>query len=334
LKGLTKIYMPTMMDVAQRAGVSVATVSYVLNGNKPISTEVVERVQEAMRATGYQPNSVARALRTGQSRTLGLVVPDLTNPSFPQFIQAIESRARADGYATVLMESRDEETETQNLTFLTQRGVDGLIWMLGSDHLPSNKPSVPTVILDYAPTGWFSVHADDYGGGRMQARFAKQTLHKNVALLWGPRSLTSIQERRRGFHDESGSELNVLLELETNFSLELPKNLERKLESERGKYSFLACGNDMLAIAAIKALKTIGINVPEEVSVIGFDDTPLSTVIDPPLTTIAQPIKKLGTFAVELLLAQLQDKDILQPNMVIPVSLVQRSSTKPFVHKK
>jgi LacI family transcriptional regulator len=323
-----------MMDVAQRAGVSVATVSYVLNGNKPISTEVVERVQEAMRATGYQPNSVARALRTGQSRTLGLVVPDLTNPSFPQFIQAIEARARGDGYATVLMESSNKETEAQSLTFLTQRGVDGLIWMLGSDHLPSIKPSVPTVILDYAPTGWLTVHPDDYGGGRMQARFAKQTGHKNVVLLWGPRSLTSMKERRRGFHDESGGDLNVVLELETSFSLELPKSLERKLESERGNYTFLACGNDMLAIAAIKALKTLGIAVPEDVSVIGFDDTPLSTVIDPPLTTIAQPVKKLGTFAVELLLIQLQDKDILQPSMVIPVSLVQRSSTKPLVNKK
>jgi LacI family transcriptional regulator len=326
--------MPTMMDVAQRAGVSVATVSYVLNGNKPISTEVVERVQEAMRATGYQPNSVARALRTGQSRTLGLVVPDLTNPSFPQFIQAIEARARADGYATILMESSNKETEAQSLTFLTQRGVDGLIWMLGSDHLPTTKPSVPTVILDYAPTGWLSVHADDYGGGRMQARFAKQTGHKNVALLWGARSLTSVQERRRGFHDESGGGLNIALELETPFSLELPKSLERKLEAERGNYSFLACGSDLLAIAAIKALRAMKINVPEDVSVIGFDDTPLSTVIDPPLTTIAQPIKKLGTFAVELLLIQIQDKDVLQPSMVIPVSLIQRSSTKPFASKK
>lgn len=325
--------MPTMMDVAQRAGVSIATVSYVLNGNKPISTEVVERVQQAMRVTGYQPNSVARALRTGQSKTLGLVVPDITNPSFPQFTRAIEARARAEGYAVVLMESISEaDTEAQSLTFLTQRGVDGLIWMpSGNNRLPATKPSVPTVLLDYADIGWSSVRADNYGGGRMQARCAKQLGHKNIALLWGPRSSSSIQERRRGFYDESGGNLNVVLELDTPFTLELPKPLEHKLVSQRGSYSFIVCGNDVLAIATIKALKAAGINVPEEVSVIGFDDTPLSTIIDPPLTTIAQPVKKLGTFAVELLLAQLQDKDILQPTMVIPVSLIQRGSTKPLI---
>jgi LacI family transcriptional regulator len=325
--------MTTMKDVARHAGVSVATVSYVLNGNKPISSKVIERVQQAIRATGYQPNSLARALRTGRSKTFGLIVPDITNPFFPQLAQAIEARARAEGYATVLMESSYEaDAEMQGLAFLTQRGIDGLIWTLsGSDRLPLSKPSVPTVILDYAPSEWFSVRADDYGGGRMQARFAKQLGHENVALLWGLRSITSIEERRRGFYDESAGGLNVVLELDTAFNLDLPKPLARKLVARRGDYSFIVCGNDVLAIAAIKTLKAQGIRVPEDVSVIGFDDTPMSTVIDPALTTIAQPTKKLGSLAVELLLGQLQNKKIPQSSVVVPVSLVERGSTKALV---
>jgi LacI family transcriptional regulator len=320
----------TLRDVAKLAGVSTAAASYVLTGKKKMSEEVIERVHQAMSATGYKPNQSARALRTGQTKTLGLIVPDITNPFFPQLAQAIEMRARAEGYATVLMESSYEaNTEARELEFLTQRGVDGLIWILsGHGRLPAEKPTVPTVLFDYAPHDWHTIHADDYGGGRMQARFALQAGHTNVALLWGPLSITAIQERRRGFYDESNSKLKIALELESPFSLTLAKGLERKLLAQQDEYSLLVCGNDVLAIAAMKVFKKAGVEIPGKISVIGFDDTPLSDIVDPPLTTIAQPIKKLGSQAVELLLGQIQGRKNLQTSLVVPVSLVERGSTK------
>jgi LacI family transcriptional regulator len=322
--------MATLRDVAKLAGVSVATASYVLTGKKRMSEEVEQRIHQAVQQIGFQPNSMARALRTGQSKTLGLIVPDITNPFFPQFAQAVETRARTEGYATVLMESGYEaQTELQNLDFLTSRGVDGLIWTLsGSGRLPSSKPSVPTVITDYAPSGWHSVHADDYGGGRLQARFALQAGHQKVMLLWGLLSITAIQERQRGFYDESAGRLTVVAELESPFSLNLSKSLERKLLSQAKDCTLLICGNDVLAIAAIKAFKRAGIAVPEQVSVIGFDDTPLSEIVEPSLTTIAQPTKKLGSLAVDLLLGQIQGRKDLTPQIIVPVSLIERGSTR------
>lgn len=322
--------MATIKAVAKYAGVSPATVSHVINGTKRITPEVTERVRQAIASIGYRPNSVARALRTGQSKTLGLIVPDITNPFFPQLAQAVEARARTKGYATVLFESGYQaDTEAQAVDFLVNRGTDGLIWILsGDDRLPAEPPHVPTVILDSAPAGWHSVRADDYGGGRMQARFALKTGHKNVVLLWGMPSVASIRERRRGFHDESAGRLNVVEELYTPFSLDLPRAVQRRLVSRRGTYSFLACGNDVLAVGAIKALKAAQIDVPAEVSVIGFDETPLATIVDPPLTTVAQPTKKLGTLAVDLLLSRIRGEAALRPSVVVPVSLIERGSTR------
>jgi LacI family transcriptional regulator len=323
-----------LKDVAKLAGVSPATASYVLNGTKRVSGEVSERVRRAVVETGYQPNRAARALRTGQSHALGLIVPDITNPFFPELARVIEARARTEGYATVLIESGYEvQTEKQGLEFLISHGVDGLIWVLsGSGRLPSTKPSVPTVLVDYAPAGWYSVHADDYGGGRMQARYALASGHKDVALLWGPLSVTSILERRRGFYDESQGVLNIVTELESPFALELPKGIERNLLAKRGVYTFLVCGNDVLAVGAIRALKRAGINVPGEVSVIGFDDTYIAEVVDPPLTTIAQPTKKLGALAVETVVRSIQNLRPQCDTLIVPVSLKERASTQPVVH--
>jgi LacI family transcriptional regulator len=249
-------------------------------------------------------------------------------------MRAIEARARAEGYATVLIESGYEpQTEKQGLDFLISHGVDGLIWSLsGSGRLPPKKPSVPTVLVDYAPAGWYSVHADDYGGGRMQARYALASGHKDVALLWGPLSVTSIQKRRSGFYDESKEALNVVTELESPFALELPKGVERKLLAKLGTYTFLVCGNDVLAVAAIRALKRVGVDVPGQISVIGFDDVYIAEVVDPPLTTIAQPTKKLGALAVETVVRSIQKIQPRHDTVIVPVSLKERASTRRIGH--
>lgn len=325
--------MPTLKEVAQAAGVSVATASYVLTGKRRMSDDVMLRVREAAKRLGYQPNRAARALRMGRSHTLGLIVPDITNPFFPQLAQAIEARARAEGYATVLFESGyQSEAEAQALKFLTERDVDGIIWVLsGSGRVPTKRPSIPTVVVDYAPPGWSSVHADDYGGGQLQARFAIEAGHRNVALLWGPLSVTSIQERRRGFLDECVGDLNIVLELESHFTMSLARSVQAKLADRSSEYTLLICGNDVLAAGAMRSLRRAGIEIPDEVSVLGFDDTILCDIVEPSLSTIAQPTRKLGTLSVEMLLRALGDENRPPEVVVVPVRLRERLSTRRIV---
>lgn len=325
--------MPTIRDVAKDAGVSTATVSHVINQTKNITPAVVARVKASMQKIGYQPNSVARALRTGQTRTLGFIVPDITNPFFPQLIQSVEAKARAQGYATVLLESGyDAKTEAQGLEFLIHRGVDGIIWIFsGSERVPTKPSSIPMVIIDYAPKGWASVRADDYEGGRLQAKFALEGGHRKVALLLGLLSVSSIQVRRKGFYDESQDKLELVVEVESPFSFDLPKTIAQELVKHHQHYSLLICSNDVLAIAAMKVLRRAGISVPDQVSVLGFDDTVLSEIVEPSLSTIAQPTEDISTIVIDNLLKQIQGIPVDKDPIIVPVKLIERGSTKRLV---
>lgn len=321
--------MPTMKDVANHAGVSIATVSHVLNQTKRITPAVVDRVKTSMQEIGYLPNSVARALRTGQTKMLGFIVPDITNPFFPLLIQSIEAKARTQGYATVLLESGyNARTEAQGLEFLIQRGVDGIIWVFGGSKRRPAKPPVPTVVIDYAPKNWISVRADDYAGGRLQASFALEAGQRQVALLLGLLTVSSIQVRRRGFYDESQNRLGVTLEIESPFTFELPPSVAQALIDKHKDYSLLICSNDVLAIAAMKVLRQAGIAIPKDVSVLGFDDSPLSEIVEPALSTIAQPTEDIATIVIDHLLRQIQGLQVDKKSTIVPVQLVERGSTK------
>jgi LacI family transcriptional regulator len=321
--------MTTLKDVATLSGVSTATVSYVLTGKKRVSAEIELRIRQAVKTTGYQPNRAARALRTGRTHSLGLIVPDIANPFFPQLAQAIEDRARREGHALVLIDARyDPEMELQGLAFLEQHAVDGLIWVPSSERLPRRDLSFPAVILDHEMTGFSTVCADDSGGGRMQARYALETGHSRVALLSGPQKLASARERRRGFLEAAtAGGLGVEFDLQAPFALELPREVERELVRHHDRYSFIACGNDIQAIAVLRALRNARVDIPGQVSIIGFDNNMLADIVEPSLTTIEQPIREIGSMAVELVLEAIAGKT--QPRgLVVPVRLCERNSTR------
>jgi LacI family transcriptional regulator len=322
--------MTTLKDVAQIAGVSTATVSYVLTGKKHVSSEIENRIHAAVRQTGYQPNRAARALRTGRTHSLGLIVPDIANPFFPALAQAIEERARREGYALVLIDATyNPEAELQGLAFLEQHSVDGLIWVPSSETLPRRDLPFPAVILDHPTPGFSTICADDQGGGRMQARHAIQLKHERVALLSGPQRLASARERRRGFIEGAQGALTLVLDLHAPFTLKLPREVEQELIARRGEYSFLACGNDNQAVAAMRLFRNAGISVPSDVSVIGFDNNMLAEIVDPGLTTIEQPIREIGSLAVEMALEAVRGKTASE-DLIVPVRLNERGSTTEF----
>ena len=316
--------MARLKDVAKAAGVSIATVSNVLNGTKSVTPEVHERVLEAIAALGYQPNLHARSLRTGQSRTLGVVVPDLTNPYFPALVQAIETTARSAGYALIVMDAgNDGERETEALTLLSSYRVAGVIWVPVGDQHALTWP-FPVVTVDRPVPGCDTVVADHRQGGALVAQHAIALGHRRVGLLSGPRSLASAALRREGFLHAATGRLELVWEHEVPFSSELPPHVSAHL-AEPG-CSLVVCANDAVAVGVLRVVREAGLRVPDELSVIGFDDVPWSGFIDPALTTVRQPLAALGAGAVTMLHARISEPGLPLRHQTLPVELVARRS--------
>ncbi|GLV48888.1 LacI family transcriptional regulator [Thermus sp. LT1-2-5] len=319
--------MPTLRDVARLAGVSHTTVSHVLNGTKQVRSEVADRVWAAVETLGYRLNRQAQALRRGHSHTLGLVLPDLTNPFFPGLAQAIGLAARKAGYTLTLVDSLgDEGVQEEGLHRLAEEQVAGAIWVPVGVYTP---PPFPVVLVDRTVEGTDGVEADHYLGGRLQARHALALGHRRVGLLIGPQSLRSARLRREGFLAEAQlGGLEVVWEEEVPFGLELSSGAQARLRRARDEVSLVVAANDVIAVTALRVLREAGIRVPEEVSLIGYDDIPWSTLAFPSLTTIRQPVKEMAEAAVALLLRRLREPTAEAVRVVLPVTLIPRESAR------
>ena len=316
--------MARLKDVAQLAGVSTATVSNVLRGTKAARPEVVARVRDAADRLGYVPNPHAQSLRTGHSRALGVLVPDLTNPYFPALVQAIETTARERGFALIVMDAgNDPAREEASLALLAGYRVAGAIWVPVVDRPPADSP-FPIVTVDRPLPGCDAVVADHAQGGALVARHAIERGHRCVGLLSGPAALPSAILRRRGFLEAAAGALEVVWEHEVPFSSDLPAAVAAHLQAP--DCTLLACANDAVAVGALRALRAAGLRVPDDVSLIGFDDVPWAEFVEPALTTVRQPLAALGAGAVELLHARIQDPAAERRFETHPVELVVRRS--------
>jgi LacI family transcriptional regulator len=318
--------MATQKDVAKQARVSVATVSHVLNNTKPVTPDVRNRVLQAASALDYRVNYFARSLRTGMSQTLGVIVPDLTNPFFPELLQSIEKTARSLGYTLLLLDSAvKRENELDAIKTISKHNVDGLIWVPIDDQPPTETPPPATVIVSSSYLGDAdTIYCNQRKGGELQAQLAISHGHKHVALLSGPQTTGNSRQRRAGFLDAANTHINLLWEQEVPFSLHLPKGAERVLQQQG--FTLLVAANDTIAIAALRVLLDAGIRVPEDVSIIGFDDIIWSSLVTPPLTTVRQPTRDLGVRAVQLLHERIQDPDMPFRSETLDVDLIIRRS--------
>ena len=317
----------TLEDVAKAAGVSTATVSYVINAAKPVSAATRARVEAAIAELGYRPSPSARSLRTGQHHMLGLLLPDLANPFFPALAQAVAETARALGYGLMLSESgSDSASEEQALSAMQQR-VDGIVWV-PETRQPDTRPYRPTVVIDRVGPdlqAFDSVSSDHRMGGRLLARAIRELGHRRIGLLAGPADSVSARQRREALCAELG-DIQPEWVLEVPYSSELPAAaLGRLLQAGP---TLIVAANDAVAIAALRALKAHGRRVPEDVSLLGFDDIPWATLVDPPLSTVSQPVRAIGRSAVELLHRRLGDQGGAPTHLVLPVEYVARGSTR------
>lgn len=322
-----------MKEVALAAGVSVATVSHVLRGSKRVTPAVEARVREEAARLGYLPNLQASALRTGRSDMIGVLLPDLSNPFFPALLNALEVAARAAGLLLLVHETEnDAALERRALDRLASVRVDGLVWVpvdgsaLADAQAAEPRPGLPMVTLDRPVPGCDAVHADHVEGGRLLARHLRALGHERVALLHGPDDLPSARARRRGFLDAFAPAL-PMWQCDAGFTHELPVDARRLLAA--GGFDALVCANDAVAIGAVRQLRQAGACVPQDVSVVGFDDIPWAPLMDPPLTTVAQPLRAIGAAAVRLLLERIADPRRATRQVVMPVELVVRASTAP-----
>lgn len=324
--------MATLKDVAARAGVSVATVSYVLNKTGSAGPEATKRILRAAEELNYRPNRSARALRTGHSQTLGLILPDLTNPFFPELAQAVEHAARAKGFAIILIDSRgDVDVEEQGLVILTEYGVDGAVWCPVSNQVPF-RPSFPIVVVDRPIDGFDLVRGDSRRGGALVAEYGIRLGHQQVGLLSGPPLLESARLRREGFLEGARNHLEVAWEVEAAFSRNLNKEAVTALQ--KNEASLIVAANDAIAIGALNVLHTTGRQVPNEVSLIGFDNIPWAELVYPPLSTVKQPFTQIGSKAVSLLHRRMLDSSSSLQQLVLDVQLVERGSVRTIKEVK
>jgi LacI family transcriptional regulator len=331
--------MATMNDVARVAKVSIATVSHVINGTRFVSAERVERVHAAMQELGYTPDATARSLRVGRTNTIGLVLPDTSNPFFAALARWIDETGFESGYTTILANSDERpEREHRYVSTLVSKRVDGIILAPSrGDHSTLAKllenARMPLVVVDRdaaLPTADVVLH-DNAGGSYAATRHLIELGHTCIGCIAGPADATSAAERVKGFRQamtEAGLPLPVHAVVEADFHFSGGREATARLLATEEPFTALFAANDLMAAGAVRALAERGIAVPYDISVIGFDDAPLAEMISPALTTMRQPLQEMAQAAVSLLLARISDGNGGPPTRrVLPTSLVVREST-------
>lgn len=284
----------------------------------------------AAKSLGYHPNRAAQAMRTGRTRAIGLVLPDLTNPFFPELAQAVENTARSAGLLVCLIDSQGRaDGEADGLALLMQHGVDGIIWCPLGATLPATVDTFrqPIVLIDRPHPGYDVVHSDYVMGGRLLAEHAVNMGHTRVGLLSGPQSLESARQRRDGFVQAASRALKIAWEVNVGFDGHLSDAAAQALVNRRSATLIIA-GNDLIAISAMRLLAEHGLRVPDDVSVAGFDNIRWSDLTTPALTTIAQPLGPIGAKAVEIVRERMSGLPLVSRRTIFDVSLIERGSVK------
>lgn len=317
---------PSLRDVAEHAGVSTATVSFVINNTKPVAAETRARVEQAVAKLNYRRSPSALALRTGRHHAIGLLLPDLSNPFFTALAQAVTDAAWQHGLALILASAgADPQKESEAIIALEERS-DGVIWIPGSSQT-FLTPSVPMVVLDRpAPelAAFDSISSDHHAGGAAAAKFLQQLGRRRVGLITGPSDSPNANSRRDGFLATLKA-TDLLWQCEAAFTLNLPETIAQKLKDPLLDAVFAA--SDVMAIGVLRKLKEYGRDVPGDVSVIGYDDIPWAALVEPQLTTIQQPVIALGECAVETLAARIAQPNAPLTHHLLPINLIKRAST-------
>lgn len=319
----------TIKDVAKALNCSVSTVSRAFNDKYDIRPETRERILKAATEMGYHPNPIAQKLTQQRSCNIGVVVPEFINPFFPEVIVGIQEVFLKKGYQVLIMQSNEnDETERENLKTLVDNFVDGIILSLSQES--KNIDYVQQLIDKGYPIVLFNrsneslnvskVLFDDYKWSLFATEHLIQQGLTNLVHLAGKNHLTLSKNRKQGFidaHRKHKLPIDKTKIIETGFLIEDGMKAVEKLINENKLPQGIFCVNDPTAMGAIKALKKHGYSIPNDVAIIGFTETPMASMIDPPLSSVVQPTHQMGEVAAELLLKQIESNSIIIPEKVI-----------------
>ncbi|OEV10782.1 LacI family DNA-binding transcriptional regulator [Streptomyces nanshensis] len=330
----------TLRDVARAAGVHSGTVSRALNPatRDRVSPETVRRIDKAVRELGYTPNPIARSLRTSKSHTVGVVIPDLTNPLFPPMVRGIESVLDEYGYSPLIVSTDDDpEREATHISALLARQVDGLIVgtaRLGDttfDELAARGTRIALINRRAADSGLDSVTADDDTGMSLLIHHLATLGHRRLLCLAGPRNTSTAVARLRGFHSAvraEGLDDDAQLVVECA-SWTAAEGAARFAEALDGGTPFTAvvAATDLVAMGCYDVMAERGLSCPDDMSIAGFNDMPFVNRLAPPLTTVAVPQYEIGREGAQMLMAALGQQEHMPRTVLLPVTLTVRGST-------
>jgi LacI family transcriptional regulator len=325
----------TIYDVAKQAGVSIATVSKVINRKGRISKETRTKVLRIMDELNYKPSVVASALTGKQTYTLGLLLPDLANPFFAEIARNVEDHAHKMGFSVMICSTDNTiEREELNISLFQQKSVDGIILATGVQNggmikeLQKSLPmaliarDIPTLTID-------TVLVDDYIGGSLATNHLIEFGHRQIGIITEDMIVMSSKERTRGYLnalESAGIPHNPELIKIIDFDVQSAKEAAGELIDAHPEMTAIFACNDLFGAAVIKAARERGLSIPGDLSIVGFDNTLLAEIIDPPLTTIAQPIREMGRLVVDLIIRSIQEEDSIKQRIVMLPELVSRAS--------
>ena len=335
----------TIKDVAKLSGVSTATVSHILNNTRPVSDELRSRVRTAIDELNYRPYGLARNLRRRASRTVGVLVPDNTNPFFAEMARLLEDRFFAAGYSVIICNTeQNPQKELAYLDLLAEKAVDGLVFVsTGNDADAIEKISssdLPCVLIDrdIEVAGINRVISDNSAGAILATDHLIKLGHQHIACITGPAGLASTEERLAGYRQAIAAAGLQETVAAGDFQIESGGEALRQLLSRDTPPTAVFAFNDLMALAAMHAAVDCGVAIPGDLSVVGFDDIDIAAFAIPPLTTVQQPREEIAAETVRLLFAagmndgqgsSAVDRDEGASRHVVTPRLIVRRSTAP-----
>ncbi|MDE3074346.1 MAG: LacI family DNA-binding transcriptional regulator [Chloroflexota bacterium] len=343
--------MASLVEVAQRAGVSVATASRALNpGRHPVRATTANRVREAALALGFRPNGLARGLRQSWARTVGVVVHDVSDPYFAETARGVADAALASGFLTSICNTeRDPAEELRYVGMLCESRVAGVLFAGGGLDDPGYRAELKRSVAELRGYGaqvvalgprkdkWPAEIPDNHGGARLAAAHLLALGHREIAVIGGPPGLRTTSEREAGFQLEleaAGVQIDPRLRAAGRYDRESGEQAMHGLLDSGEDFTAVFAENDAMAIGCLKALAERRVRVPEDISLIGFGDIPLMSYFNPPISTIAVHMRQIGVAGMERLEALLNGTDRGSRVRVHPTQLVARASTAPPRRKR
>ncbi|MDV6331949.1 LacI family DNA-binding transcriptional regulator [Asticcacaulis sp. 201] len=332
--------MSTIQDVAKLAGVSTATVSRVLNGYAHVSPPVLEKVVGAIEQLGYEPNQMAKSLRTLKTSRIIVTVPDIANPFFANIIRGVEEAAQVAGYTVLLGDvGSTPDSEEAYAGLLRRKEADGMIFLghtlpASLNDLIARKGAAAPVVNGCefsADLAVSSVHIDNAGAAREAMDYLYALGHRRIGIITGDLRSPISRDRLQGVNDSArthgrASDLTIVT---GDYSIESGVELAARLAGLATRPTAIFCFSDDMAFGALHALRQAGLNCPGDVSVVGFDDVRLAQFGAPTLTTIRQPMREIGARTVELLIGIIENGVTERINITLDHKLIIRDSTAP-----